>query len=114
MSSEAIRTFEEFWPFYVRAHRKRATRLLHATGSVLAVALIFLALSVNPWFFPAAPLVGYAFAWFSHFFVEGNRPATFGHPLYSLVADYRMVFLMMAGTMDEEVRKYCPGELATE
>ena len=41
-------------------------------------------------------MVGYAFAWYAHFFVEGNKPATFGHPFYSLVADYRMLFLMFA------------------
>ena len=35
-----------------------------------------------------------------------NKPATFGHPFYSLAADYRMTFLMMAGRMDEEVAKY--------
>ena len=38
--------------------------------------------------------------------VEHNKPATFGHPFYSLAADYRMTFLMMAGRMEEEVAKY--------
>ena len=40
---------------------------------------------------------------FSHFFIERNRPATFGHPFYSLYGDYHMLFLMMAGRMDEQV-----------
>jgi hypothetical protein len=101
-----IRSFDDFWPYYVRAHSRPQTRILHATGSVLAVVMLGLAFAVNLWFLVAAPLVGYAFAWYAHFFVEHNKPATFGHPFYSLAADYRMTFLMMAGRMEEEVAKY--------
>ena len=100
-----IDSFADFWPFYVRAHSHPRTRLLHATGSVLAIVCVGLAFGVNLWFLAAAPLVGYAFAWYAHFFVEHNKPATFGHPFYSLAADYRMLFLMMAGKMDEEVAR---------
>ena len=67
--------------------------------------MLALACVVNLWFLVAAPLVGYAFAWYAHFFVEHNKPATFGHPFYSLAADYRMLFLMLAGRMNDEVRK---------
>jgi len=101
-----IRSFDEFWPMYIRAHSRGATRVLHAIGSVLAVVMLGVAFALSLWFLIAVPLVGYAFAWYAHFFVEKNKPATFGHPLYSLVADYRMTFLMMAGRMDEEVTKY--------
>ena len=101
-----IKTFTDFWPYYVRAHSRPRTRLLHAIGSVLAVACVMAALALNLWFLLLAPLIGYGFAWYAHFFVEGNKPATFGHPFYSLAADYRMLFLMMAGRMDEEVAKH--------
>ena len=100
------RSFAEFWPVYVRAHAGARTRLLHAFGSVLSVITLGIALAVNLWILIAVPLVGYSFAWYAHFFVEKNKPATFGHPFYSLMADYRMVFLMMAGKMDAEVRRY--------
>ena len=73
---------------------------------MLAIVCIGLALALkNAWFVAAAPIIGYAFAWYAHFFVEHNKPATFGHPLYSLAADYRMLFLMMAGKMDAEVAR---------
>ncbi len=101
-----ITSFADFWPYYVRAHSRARTRLLHAIGSVLAIVMLLLAFSVSLWFLIAVPLVGYSFAWYAHFFVEGNRPATFGHPFYSLVADYRMLFLMMAGRMEEQVTRY--------
>jgi hypothetical protein len=104
----AFKGFAEFWPQYVRAHSRHRTRLLHAIGSVLAVVMLGVAFAVNLWFLIAIPLVGYGFAWYSHFFVERNHPATFSHPFYSVVADYRMTFLMMAGRMDEEVVRYMP------
>lgn len=108
-----IRSFAAFWPYYVRAHAKERTRVLHATGSVLAVVLLGVAFAVSLWWLIAVPVVGYAFAWYAHFFVEGNKPATFGHPFYSLIADYRMLFLMMAGRMDEQVALYAhPHETA--
>jgi hypothetical protein len=100
-----IRSFHEFWPYYVAQHSKPRTRLLHATGSVLAVVCFGAAFALNLWLMIAVPIIGYAFAWYAHFFVEHNKPATFGHPFYSLAADYRMLFLMMAGRMDEEVAK---------
>ncbi len=102
-----ISSFAYFWPYYVRAHSKPRTRILHAIGSVLAILAVVLAFSLSLWFLLAAPLVGYAFAWYAHFFVEHNKPATFGHPFYSLAADYRMLFLMMAGRMEAEVARCC-------
>jgi hypothetical protein len=101
-----IRSFADFWPYYVRAHARSRTRFLHATGSVLSVILLGASFAVSLWLLIAVPVVGYAFAWYAHFFVEHNKPATFGHPFYSLVADYRMLFLMMAGKMDAEVKRH--------
>jgi hypothetical protein len=101
-----MRTFADFWPYYVRQHSKAGTRLLHAIGSTLAIVVVALALAVNPWLLLVAPLIGYGLAWYAHFFVERNRPATFGHPFWALAADYRMLFLMIAGRMDDEVARH--------
>jgi hypothetical protein len=101
-----IRTFSDFWPFYVRAHSQRRTRMFHAVGSTLALVCVALGIFVNPWWFLGAPLIGYAFAWYSHFFVEHNKPATFGHPFYSLAADYVMLWKTVSGRMDAEVARY--------
>jgi hypothetical protein len=106
MADTRISSFADFWPFYVRAHSKSGTRLIHFIGSLLALASIALGITINPWFFLAAPIVGYAFAWYGHFFVEHNKPATFGHPFYSLAADYVMVWKMITGRMSAEVAKH--------
>ena len=102
----AIKTFAEFWPHYVRAHSRPRTRVLHAIGSILALGMIVLGITVNPWYFLGAPLIGYAFAWYSHFLVEHNKPATFGHPFYSLAADSVMLWKTVTGRMNAEVAKH--------
>jgi hypothetical protein len=38
----------------------------------------------------ALPGSAYFLAWVSHFFVEGNRPATFVYPVFSLAGDFVM------------------------
>ena len=53
-----IRTFADFWPFYVRAHSRPRTRLLHAIGSILALVCIALAFVKSWWFLLAAPVIG--------------------------------------------------------
>ncbi|BCJ87974.1 hypothetical protein skT53_29590 [Effusibacillus dendaii] len=53
----------------------------------------------------AAPVIVYGFAWFSHFVFEGNKPATFGHPWWSLRADFQMYGYILTGRMGNEIRK---------
>ena len=43
------------------------------------------------------PLVGYGFAWVGHFWFEKNKPATFKHPLYSLIGDWVMWWEILRG-----------------
>jgi hypothetical protein len=100
-------TFADFWPVYVRAHSKLATRLLHSVGTLIGWILLGAAIAVHRWWWIAAALiVAYALAWISHFFIEQNKPATFEHPLWSWWADQRMVFLTVTGHMGKEVQKY--------
>ena len=40
MSKQDIQTFEEFWPYYVKEHRKQATRIFHFVGTTGAVACV--------------------------------------------------------------------------
>jgi hypothetical protein len=100
------RTFADFWPYYVLAHRQPLTRIFHSTGTLIGWALVLAAILLRrPWFLAAALVIPYAFAWFSHFFVEHNRPAAFGHPLWSWLADQKMVALVLVGKMGSEVQR---------
>lgn len=103
---DRYQSFEEFWPYYVREHQNKRTRKLHFIGTGLAVGLAATGLLTGRGLLLAlAPVAGYGPAWFSHFRIEKNRPATFKYPLYSLAADFVMFNKMLRGTMDAEVER---------
>jgi hypothetical protein len=51
----------------------------------------------NAWWLLAGLAIGYGLAWFAHFVFEKNRPATFRHPLYSFMGDWRMFWDILTG-----------------
>jgi len=87
----SFNTFREFYPFYLSEHRHPACRRLHFAGSVLVLGCVVLAVATSSgWWLAAALLAGYGCAWTGHYFFEHNRPATFTHPVYSLIGDWVM------------------------
>ena len=85
------RSFGEFYPFYIGEHANRSSRRLHVIGTGLGIVLFVASLALRDWrLFIAAIVCGYVFAWIGHFFFEKNRPATFTHPLWSLMGDFRL------------------------
>ena len=93
-------SFAEFWPAYLAAHGAPATRAMHFAGSSLAVLCLAAFLATLDWrFLVATPIVGYGFAFVSHFAIEHNNPKTFENPLWSLIADYRMLGLWLLGRL---------------
>lgn len=102
--ADRIKTYAEFWPYYLAEHARPATRSLHFLGTGLAIVLLAAAIVLaEPWLIAAAVVSGYAFAWIGHAFVEHNRPATFTHPLWSLVSDFRMFGLWVSGRLGTEL-----------
>lgn len=82
-------SFADFYPFYLSEHRHPVSRRLHFFGTAIVLTIPLIAFAVgNPWVLFGIPVAGYGFAWVGHFFFEGNRPATFSHPFYSLAADF--------------------------
>jgi len=84
-------SFADFYPYYLRAHQNRTNRRLHFLGTTLVLILPVACLAAGAW--PAlllVPVAGYGPAWVGHFYFERNRPATFSHPLYSVIGDFRM------------------------
>ncbi len=93
-------TYDQFWLRYLRAHAKPQTRALHYCGSLLAILCLILAAASQDWrLLVAAPLIGYVFAWTAHLTLEHNHPETFGHPIWSLLSDFRMLGLWLAGQL---------------
>ena len=103
---EEIKSFAEFWPHYVADHSQPATRALHLAGTTAALACAAALAARRKWkYIPLALIPGYGAAWVGHFFVERNKPASFKYPLWSFIADYKMIALMLAGKMEAEVER---------
>ncbi|MFT4046636.1 MAG: DUF962 domain-containing protein [Solimonas sp.] len=100
MAATQYRTFSDFYAFYLTGHSNRTARRLHFVGSSLALACLLFALFKMLWWSLLLALVfGYGFAWAGHFFYEKNRPATFRHPFYSFIGDWRMWWEMLSGKL---------------
>ena len=90
--------FADFYPFYLSEHANRTTRRLHFVGTSLALlCLLELEMTGDLSWLILALVFGYGFAWAAHLLVEKNRPATFKHPLYSLMGDGRMFWEILTG-----------------
>lgn len=101
-----IKTYAEFWDYYVAEHSEPLTRYLHFVGTMLGLILLVWIIRSGSWvYIPLCFVIGYAFAWFAHFFVEHNKPATFKYPFWSFISDYKMVFYMLIGKMNAEVER---------
>ena len=104
-------TYPEFWRRYLAAHSDPRTRGVHYVGTSLAVAAIAAAGVERDWrWLLAAPVAGYALAWFAHFKFEHNRPETFGHPIWSLISDFRMLGMFLSGRLGDELLRAGAGE----
>ena len=106
MSAATPRTYDEFWPYYLRQHAKLRTRQWHIVGTGAAVALLLGSLvAASPSLFVASLVAGYGPAWLAHFLVEKNRPTTWRYPVWSLASDFRMAGLWLSGGLARELEK---------
>jgi len=106
---ERIKTYQEFYRFYLSEHRDKTCRRLHFIGTLLVFFMAFIAIiSDNAWLWLLVPLMGYGFAWVGHYFFEKNQPATFKYPLWSLVSDFKMFFQLLFGRISFDANKDLP------
>ncbi|XGC82369.1 Mpo1-like protein [Bdellovibrio bacteriovorus] len=95
-----MNSFKDFWPFYLGEHSNPLNRRIHFAGTFLVHVIVVLAILNQKWsLLWWLPLVGYGFAWAGHFFIQKNKPATFKHPLWSLIGDFKMFYLMCRGRL---------------
>lgn len=106
MAEKTIKSFEEFWPYYVGEHRLPSCRAVHYVGSLLAPSVLIAIIVTGSWaWLPIILVAGYGPAWVGHFIIEKNRPATFTYPVWSLMGDYKMLGLALRGKMADEVTR---------
>jgi hypothetical protein len=98
MEPQRFASFREFYPYYLQQHANRISRRLHVAGTLLAIAALSIAIVTGRlvWLL-VTPLAGYLPAWLGHLLFEGNSPATFRHPVYSLRGDFTMLIEVLTG-----------------
>ena len=88
---DKITNFRAFYPYYLSEHQNTICKRLHFIGTLLVIILILYVFSSFDWILLLLlPVFGYGFAWAGNFLFEKNRPATFEHPLFSLLGDFVM------------------------
>ncbi len=93
-----IKTFSEFYTYYLAEHKKLGTRILHFLGTLLVFAVIFYVIkSEKERFLWYLPIFGYGFPGLGHAIFEKNKPVTFKYPIWNLIADFRMFFELLIG-----------------
>lgn len=98
--------YDRFWLRYLRAHAAPETRALHYAGTSLGLALLAAGVLRKDWrLLIAAPVMGYGLAWTAHTVIEENRPETFGHPVWSLLSDVRMLGLALSGRLGADLER---------
>jgi hypothetical protein len=105
MSTEkTYTTFWDFYPYYLTEHARPINRALHFIGTSVVIGCFIAAIVLQKWWLLLLmPVAGYGFAWFGHFILEKNRPATFKYPLYSLGSDFVMFFHILTGQIGKKV-----------
>ncbi|HVH87590.1 MAG TPA: DUF962 domain-containing protein [Terriglobales bacterium] len=100
MEDRSFTNYDEFFAFYLEQHSSPGNRVMHACGTLLGLAVLIWALATGHYIWALLWIpIGYGFAWTGHFLIEGNKPATFGHPWWSFISDFRMLGLMLSGKL---------------
>jgi hypothetical protein len=102
----AIPTFTAFWPVYLGEHRRAGCRFLHYGSALTVLGLLVAGLTLRAWWpLLAVPIPSYGLAWIGHFCIEGNRPATWSYPWWSLRAEFRMARMALTGRLRAEMTR---------
>ena len=105
MAAPAFANYEEFFTFYLHEHSDPRNRMMHAAGTLLGFCTLVVPFVLgHPVYALLWPVVAYGFAWTGHFLIEGNKPATFGHPFWSFISDFRMLALMLTGRLKSRMQ----------
>jgi hypothetical protein len=103
---EVVVGFKRFWPMYLRAHQRAATRGLHYIATAVGVSGAVAALATGVfWLFPLGIALGYVIAVLSHWMIEGNQPLITVNAFWGAIADLRMCYLAFTGQLEAEAMR---------
>ncbi len=106
-ASPKFRSYEEFFEFYLHEHSDAGNRRMHALGMFLGLVVAAIAVATHhPWYALLWIPIGYGFSFAGHFLIEKNKPATFGHPFWSFISDFRMLALMLTRRLNAHLRAH--------
>ena len=91
----------EQWVAYIKQHRQADTRVIHRSATLAGLFGVCTALYQHDYVLGLVVIgISYFAAWLSHWVIEGNQPATFKHPIQSLLGDFRMLL-----TSEQEIKR---------
>lgn len=91
-----MKSFDEFWPYYVKEHSHPKNRQMHLIGTAIVhVILFYVFVTGDIQFLWLVPVFAYSFSWGGHLLIEKNSPTTFKHPLWTLLADFKMFYTVI-------------------
>lgn len=99
------KNFDEYYKYYLTLHQKSSTKIFHIIGNIATIIYILIAIKlsfVNLFFLPMlliSPFIIYPFAWYSHLFLEKNKPAAWSNPIWAKMCDWRMIYEVLTGTI---------------
>jgi hypothetical protein len=98
-------TFRDFWPLYLQAHSRPATRAVHYGATIIGFgSTLSAAIALQPLFLLGIG-VAYAFAIGAHVFIEKNQSLVRVSPLWGAAADVRMFWLAATGGLQREIAR---------
>jgi hypothetical protein len=104
-------TFREFWPRYLQAHSRPATRAVHYGATLVGVgSALAAAVALQPLFLLGIA-VAYAFAIGAHALIEKNNSMVGVSPVWGALADLRMFWLAATGRLGREIARCNPEQL---
>jgi hypothetical protein len=100
-------TLQEFWPLYLRAHQRAATRGVHYTATVFGMLMaVVAALTLEPLIFVGGIGGSYLMAVGSHWILERNQPLIAVNPLWGAISDLRMFRMALTGELSAELARH--------
>lgn len=98
--------FDAFWGHFALSHTKPGTQWMHTAGvAVWCGGIAMSAARRTPWPFLAGSAAFAALAVGAHPLFEGGWPENLGQPVLGILANFRMAWHTVTGTMAGEVAR---------